>query len=328
MNSPQSEKIAYVDALLSLARQPVGHWPEALQRLYHPDVTWHGPHPINALQGGLTVLAGFWEPFLNAFPDVERRDDILIAGAFNDGIWIGATGHYTATFAHDWLGIQATGGAVNIRYGEFSRMQAGKVHEVYFILDILDLMRQAGCWPRMVPASRGLTDQVPGPATRDGVVLAPSAPAEGECSLDLVMAMIHGLLKDYDGKTLESMAQERFWHPNMMWYGPAGIGTSRGLKGFQDVHQRPFLAAFPDRMGGDHKARIAEGAYVASTGWPSVRATHLGPWQGCPPTGRKIGMRVMDFWRREDNLLRENWVFIDMIDLLLQMDVDVMGAIR
>ena len=328
MSSPQSEKTAYADTLLSLARQPVGHWPEALQQLYHPDVTWHGPHPINALQGGLTVLAGFWEPFLNAFPDVERRDDILIAGAFNDGIWIGATGHYTATFAHDWLGIQATGGAVNIRYGEFSRMQAGKVHEVYFILDILDLMRQAGCWPRMVPASCGLTDRVPGPATRDGVVLAPSAPVEGERSLDLVMAMIHGLLKDYDGKTLESMAQQRFWHPNMMWYGPAGIGTSRGLKGFQDVHQRPFLAAFPDRMGGDHKARIAEGAYVASTGWPSVRATHLGPWQGCPPTGRKIGMRVMDFWRRDDNLLRENWVFIDMIDLLLQMEVDVMGANR
>ena len=328
MSSPQSEKTAYADTLLSLARQPVRHWPKALQQLYHPAVTWHGPHPINALQGGRTVLAGFWEPFLNAFPDVERRDDILIAGAFNDGIWIGATGHYTATFAHDWLGIQATGGVVNIRYGEFSRMQAGKVHEVYFILDILDLMRQAGCWPRMVPASRGLTDQVPGPATRDGVLLAPSAPVEGERSLDLVMAMIHGLLKDYDGKTLESMAQERFWHPNMMWYGPAGIGTSRGLKGFQDVHQRPFLNAFPDRMGGDHKARIGEGAYVASTGWPSVRATHLGPWQGCPPTGRKIGMRVMDFWRREDNLLRENWVFIDMIDLLLQMDVDVMGANR
>ena len=328
MSSPQSEKTAYADTLLSLSRQPVGHWPKALQQLYHPDVTWHGPHPINALQGGLTVLAGFWEPFLNAFPDVERRDDILIAGAFKDGLWIGATGHYTATFAHDWLGIQATGGAVNIRYGEFSRMQAGKVHEVYFILDILDLMRQAGCWPRMVPTSRGLTDRVPGPATRDGVVLAPSALAEGQRSLDLVMAMIHGLLKDYDGKTLESMAQERFWHPQMMWYGPAGIGTSRGLKGFQDVHQRPFLAAFPDRMGGDHKARIAEGAYVASTGWPSVRATHLGPWQGCAPTGRKIGMRVMDFWRREDNLLRENWVFIDMIDLLLQMDVDVMGANR
>ena len=328
MSTPQSEKITYAAALSSLARCAVEQWPGMLSEIYHPDVAWRGPHPINARQGCGAVLGGFWEPFLAAFPDVERRDDILIAGNFNGGNWVGATGHYTATFARDWLGIKATGGAVNIRYGEFSRLHAGKVHEVYVILDILDLMRQAGCWPSMVPTSRGLTDQVPGPATRDGVVLAPSAPAESQSSLDLVMAMIHGLLKDYDGKTLESMAQQRFWHPNMMWYGPAGIGSSRGLKGFQDVHQRPFLAAFPDRMGGDHKARIAEGAYVASTGWPSVRATHLGPWQGCPPTGRKIGMRVMDFWRREDHLLRENWVFIDMIDLLLQMDVDVMAEFR
>jgi hypothetical protein len=32
-------------------------------------------------------------------------------------------------------------------------------------------------------------------------------------------------------------------------------------------------------------------------------------------------MRVMDFWRREGNLLAENWVFIDLPDLLLQMGV-------
>ena len=121
---------------------------------------------------------------------------------------------------------------------------------------------------------------------------------------------------------------ERFWHPHMMWYGPAGIGSCRQLKGFQDVHQRAFLGAFPDRRGGDHKARLGDGAYVGSTGWPSVRATHLGPWQGQAATGRKISMRVMDFWRREDNLLRENWVFIDMIELLLQMDIDVMGALN
>ena len=38
-------------------------------------------------------------------------------------------------------------------------------------------------------------------------------------------------------------------------------------------------------------------------------------------------MRVMDFWRREGDLLRENWVFIDQLDLLLQMDFDVMAKI-
>ncbi len=32
-------------------------------------------------------------------------------------------------------------------------------------------------------------------------------------------------------------------------------------------------------------------------------------------------MRVMDFWRCEDGLIRENWVFIDFVDLLAQLGV-------
>ncbi len=326
MSSLQSQKLAYAAALSSLAKLPAEQWPGALSDLYHADVRWHGPHPINDHRGSRAVVQAFWEPFLNALPDVERRDDILIAGNFKNGSWVGTTGYYTGTFANDWLGIPATGGVLNVHFGEFSRLEAGKVCEVYVILDILDVIRQAGRWPTDLPNSPGITDRAPGPASRDGVVLADRDPAESTASLALVEAMIAGLMS-YDGRTLPSMGMTRFWHPQMMWYGPAGIGSSRRLKGFEDVHQRAFLTAFPDRVGGDHKARIGDGAYVGSTGWPSVRATHLGPWLGVPPTGRRISMRVMDFWRREGDLLRENWVFIDQLDLLLQMDFDVMAKI-
>lgn len=327
MHSPQTEKIAYATALAGLAQLPTPQWRGALGNLYHADVHWHGPHPINAHQGADAVLKAFWEPFLAALPDIERRDDILICGSFKKGDWVGATGYYTGTFARDWLGIPATGGVLNIHFGEFSRLEAGKVCEVYLIFDILDVLRQVGRWPTGLPLSPGVVDRVPGPASRDGVLLTSANPVEGTQSLELVEAMIKGLM-EYDRVSLASMAQERFWHPQMMWYGPAGIGTSRAIKGFQDVHQRAFLTAFPDRVGGDHKARLGEGAYVGSTGWPSVRATHLGPWLGVPATERKISMRVMDFWRREGNLLRENWVFIDQLELLLQMDFDVMARIR
>lgn len=102
-----------------------------------------------------------------------------------------------------------------------------------------------------------------------------------------------------------------------------GIGTTPGLKGFQDFHQRPFLRALPDRRGVGHKARFADGPYACSTGWPSLRATLTGPnWLGLPPTGRKIAMRVMDWWRREGELLRENWVLIDLLDVMIQCGLD------
>ncbi|HET7627381.1 MAG TPA: hypothetical protein VFK44_03235 [Bacillales bacterium] len=36
----------------------------------------------------------------------------------------------------------------------------------------------------------------------------------------------------------------------------------------------------------------------------------------------------MDWWRREGELLAENWVFIDMIDVLLQLDIDIFERLR
>ena len=297
-----------------------------LARLYSRDTLWHGPHPLNDAVGLDALIEMYWRPLRRALPDIERCDDIVFGGSFKGGDWVVTTGHLMGTFAEPWLGLPPTGKTLTIRYGEFARMSEGKVVETYIILDLLDVMRQADCWP--LAPSLGTADRVPGPSTHDGIIDSPQPEAETQKSLRLVEAMIAGLMQ-YDGKTLESMGQTRFWHPKMMWYGPAGIGTARGLKGFQDHHQIPFLKAFPDRVGGDHKARLAEGAYVASCGWPSVRATHTGGgFLGLPPTGKRIGQRVMDFWRRDGDLLRENWIFIDLIDLLLQMGVDVFARLR
>ena len=293
-----------------------------LGALYADDVVWHGSHPFNGQRGRNAVMAAFWLPLLDAVPDLQRVDDVVLAGEWKSGAWVGATGHYVGTFRRPWLGIPATGGSVALRYGEFARLETGRVCETYVIVDVLDVMRQAGVWPLAPPL--GNVDRVPPPMTRDGVIERPAPAAESARSLALVEAMIAGLM-EFDGRSLHSMRQERFWDvERMMWYGPAAIGTCRGLKGFQDVHQRPFLHAFPDRVGGDHKCRIGEGAYVGSTGWPSIRATHTGGgFIGMPATGKPVTMRVMDFWRRAGERLVENWVFIDVPDLLLQIGFDV-----
>ena len=291
--------------------------------LYSADVAWHGSRPLGDCNGSVAVVRRVWEPLIAAFPDVERRDEILVAGTWREQSWVAATGHYIGRFRGDWLGIPAHGRVATLRFGEFSRVRAGVVCEAYVIFDILDLMRQAGVWPLAPPL--GNSDRVPAPATQDGLTRPARDQAESSLSLQLVEAMIAGLMR-FDRKSLDSMDQSRFWHPDFTWYGPAGIGTCRGQDDYRRVHQRPFLTAFPDRVGGDHKCRIAEGAYVASTGWPSIRATHSGSgFLGLPATQKRVTMRVMDFWRREGDLLRENWVFIDLLDLLNQMGFDVMA---
>jgi predicted ester cyclase len=282
----------------------------------------HAPCPIDDLSGKAAIEAGLWAPLLAAFPDLERRTDILLEGAFKGGDWRASCGWFVGSFAQDWLGIPATGRPAWLRYGWFDRVAGGVAQESYVILDIPGLMRQAGVWP--MAASLGQEILAPGPATRDGV----RPTGDGTAALKLVEAMIAGLMR-YDRKSLASMRMRDFWTSDFHWYGPSGIGFARGHEDYERAHQGPFLAAFPDRVGGDHKCRIGQGDYVASTGWPSIRATHSGgDWLGLAPTGKPVTMRVMDFWRAEGGLLKENWVFIDIPDLLRQLGVDVFARMR
>jgi predicted ester cyclase len=299
---------------------------QAADTLFAHDLEWHGSHPINDGMGRDGWASAALAPLKAAFPDLERRDDIVMAGLFKNRPWIACTGHYVGTFSSPLFGIPATGHLAFLRYGEFYRLGPdGSVAEVVAIWDVVGLMITAGVSP--LPRAAGVDLLIPGPRTRDGVQPTSVESEAGAITNARVEAMIAGLMQ-FDGQSLGSMAQERFWSPEMTWYGPGGIGSNRRLKGFQDFHQRPFLTAFPDRKGGNHKARIGDGMYCASTGWPSIQATHAGPYLGQPATHRRITMRVMDWWRRDGEMLAENWVFIDLPDLFLQMGRDLFAEMR
>ena len=51
-------------------------------------------------------------------------------------------------------------------------------------------------------------------------------------------------------------------------------------------------------------------------------------WLGYDSTGKTVTMRVMDFYLRDRGLIRENWVPIDILHILKQIDVDVLNIIR
>lgn len=303
----------------------------ALAEFFNPHCQWYTFHPINELHGTHEIEAKFWQPLLHAMPDMERRTQLFFGGEFDGrfcggaGTWVTAYGYLTGTFANDWLGIPATGEPLYVRIGEFYRVENNTIVEARVLLDLVDVMRQAGF--NVLPPSNGLDLLVPGPQYNDGVLLNEQDPGQTTHSMQLLDRLITGLTS-FDKADLKSMDMHSIWHPEMMWYGPCGIGTARRVEGFQKHHQQPFLHAFPDREGGGHRSRIAEGNYIASTGWPSVRATHLGVYLGVPATNKPITMRVADWWRGEGDQLRENWVMIDIPELLLQMGVDVFAQMR
>ena len=278
-----------------------------------------------------THIDSFWKPLLTAFPDLENQPYILIGGEYQGRSCVSLTGNMIGTFTNPWLGIPATQQPTWIRYAVHFLFQGEEITRAWYFIDTLDVMRQAGF--SFFP-SRGVQCVPPAPMTGDGIVDYEVHADESGRSLKLTDDMLNGL-GSYDGETLDSMGQERFWDiQNMMWYGPSGIGTTRGLNGFQKNHQIPFLIGFPGRGitakdDQDHFAQYGDGNYSCDFGFPAMYGTHLGDgWLGLKATGKEITLRVMDFWRREGKQLKENWVFIDMIDVLSQLGVDVFGLLN
>lgn len=269
-----------------------------------------------------------WGPLFAAWPDAERRETIVIEGEDQDGaLWLGCAGSYIGTFENPWLDIPATQRLCHMRFHEFFRIEGGKVVEVQALWDIPEVMMQARAWP-MAP-SLGRDWNVAGPASQDGL-----GPHEGDASIarQHVIDMLTDLSRHPSEGGPEVMNLHAYWHPKMNWYGPAGIGTGRGIEGFRKLHQIPFLNAMPDRGQYPDEVNfhfLAEGNYVGVTGWPDMMQTvSHGGWMGIAPAGKKVAMRSLDFWRLENGLIRENWVLVDLLHLYDQLGVDVFQRMR
>ncbi len=110
-----------------------------------------------------------------------------------------------------------------------------------------------------------------------------------------------------------------FFADTFRWMGNAGCGTKNGLKEFQDNWQRPFQAAFSDKVCTD-EARIVQGEWMAAFG--AQVATHSGEFMGIPPTGKRVEIRYMDFWKVKDGKIVDNWVMVDFPHVMRQLGVD------
>jgi len=287
------------------------------------------PHPIGDVSGVSGLMDAGYAPLLQAIPDLERRDYIMVGGQQGDETWIGCGGYYTGVFEFPWLDIPPTGHLATMRYIEFFRIEADHIVEMKLLWDIPELMMQANVWP-MTP-SLGVDIHVPGPATQDGIVSGISVAATSAASLRLVQAMVDGLSRYADGGAA-AMALEEYWHPKMNWYGPAGIGSNRRISGFRNWHQIPFLESMPNRTGGKDGSwdcYFADGNYVVFCGWPAMKATVTGDgWMGIEAANQELYFSSLDIWRCENGLLRENWVLIDLLDVWDQLGVDVLQRMR
>ena len=307
--------LRYADAL-----RHSNDFSKAISEFFAPEANINVVHPFNSLMGAYTYISSFVIPLQHSFKGLYRRDDIFMAGSFEGQDWVSSTGYYVGHFEKDWIGLKATNTLCYLRYGEFHRIENNKAVESYIFLDIPELMIACKQWPLdMGPGhSRGYTGLIQGPASQDGVLKQDAEPPEAQKSYQIVTDMLNQL-------ATQDEAWRPYWHKNMMWYGPGAFGSFVGIDEFASF-QVPFESQFEGWSGGTknngltkHFTRFGDSNYTCSGGWPSLTGIHVQPFLGQSPTNERVFMRVCDWWRRENELLVENWVFVDVPHVLLQL---------
>jgi len=292
------------------------------------DYVWHGVYPFEEQHGAEAVVETFYKPFLSSWEYVQRRPDIFLAGeSVFGGNWVTTMGHWMGMFERDWLGIPSNGKMAFLRFSEFHQIKNGKISETYLHMDLISVMNQVGANP--LPMQTGAEIIIPGPRTHDGIVLDEQDPAEAEKTLELITRMAHDLGENPD-IDMDPAKLGETWHDNMLWYGPSGIGSTLSISGFKRQHQMPFRTSlYSARVFNGHKSRFCEGKFGGWVGWPSLSLNvSAGGYMGLPKTNTDIEMRVVDMYRREGDLIAENWVLIDIPYTLIQQDLDIFERMR
>ena len=330
MDANQRNKHIALTLWAALDRDPAAALP-MLERVTH----WQGPEPVGVQTTGAGIVEQLFAPMRAAVPDLERQVHLFCGGqssAQEDGAgdgqwWVAGTGYYTGAATSDVFGVPTSGHGVRVRWGEFLRFDAeGHVVHAQTIWDFVDWCDQIG--RPVLPKPLGALHVYPAPTAYDGVLTEAQDASATAQTRALGRDFIFGALNGFDESDLSSMGMDRFFHPNIKWYGPGGIGACMSLAEFQSLHQQPWLTAFPTRKVLHLESLFAEDRVLAASGPRGVLATHDGPYLGQPATGVALEVSGLDFWLRTGGQFTENWVFVDMPHLFKQMGVDLFDRLR
>ncbi len=319
-------KMVVLDHFKSIDSANLQNLTTELAKNTHPNCQFHFVHPFASDASVEEASINFWLPLRKSFAPLQRRQDIFFAGLndLDDGktLWVVSMGHLLGRFDKPFVGVRPTGHATMLRYSEFNKVKDGKIIDSTLFLDVMNFMHQARA--EVMPPSTAATMVTPGPRDHGGLLFDTQIPAEGTATLKLFQRMINRLLSVDVHTTDTDLSLD--WTDDMIWWGPGGIGAPYTQESYLQQHCVPFEGGLKwgDFFG--HSCEIAEGNFGGFFGWPTFDVTSLGGYIGlAPKSEKKAEMRVVDLYRREGNLIAENWNFIDHLHFLDQLGVDLVA---
>ncbi len=107
----------------------------------------HCFYPLNEFIGIDDFKEKFWKPLFSSFPDLERREQLVISGAFRDKIQVGTISTLSGVFKETWLGMKPNNKMINLKCCEIHELKDNKIIDSYILIDLIDLLIQTGTNP-------------------------------------------------------------------------------------------------------------------------------------------------------------------------------------
>ncbi len=138
-----------------------------LLNIFDKDIKVNCFEPLNEFNGIDNFIEKFWNPLFDAFPDIERRENIILGGSFRDKVQVGSYSTLSGFFLKPWLGIKPNFKMINLKCCEIHEIKNERIIESHILIDVMDFLRQADKW--VINPSRGSEGAWLPPFNTDGV---------------------------------------------------------------------------------------------------------------------------------------------------------------
>ena len=271
----------------------------AIDEIFAPSFQFHIttiPVPVRGREGERAFVQGL----RTGFPDLEFKVETMI----EEDNRVATRWSLSGTHEGDFLGIPATGNKVTDFGHDIFHLAGGKIREIWVNEDSLGLMRQLG----VVPTPAGQPAAPPAPEVLPFMPRERGSVAENK-------TIIHRYFREIMTHGSEA-AIEDLISPDFLFTIPTH-GPARGPEGEKE-EVRMLHTAFPD-------LQFTAPDVIADEEWVCARwvayGTHLGPFLGAPPSGRRFWLEGIGSYHIVDGQLVQNIVNEDSLNLLIQLGV-------
>jgi len=262
--------------------------------------------------------------FRAAFGSSELFTQMLF---FGDNVSATTTSYGTLHWSGELLGMPPPKRWIEMRVCDFYRValdrdgfSGGLITYNFMMIDWPDLAHRAG-YTALPPAPAGLEDGlVLPPSTNDGVPAPFSILARGRDAAAARRVAEGCLLSDWVDVGGDV---DRWWHSDLTFYGPRGVGLARGARDYRSHVLEPFRTAFANRTL-DTEVSTCEGNYCAAMG--RIEGHHVGSWLGLPASHKRVQVRFGMHWRIVGERAQEGWAIFDVPGLYHQLGLDFFAS--